>query len=269
VPPRHGGAAVGQDDGVQAQVRLLPHRQDAAPGRTPQMVGSEMASAPRPLANEGKRDYAAGVSEDSIDRTMPVVPAGGLAALWHEHRGELLRFLAARSDSPADAEDLLQELWLRVARASPGPIASPRAYLFRIANNIVLDQRRGQLRAMARDRAWLAEQGGDSAAEHRPDPALAPDDALAQRQEAEMLRAAIAKLPRGAAQVLRLFRLEGLTHGEIAAQLGISRSGVEKHLALAMRRLRDALSDCEDFAAAASLHGDGSRTGGKRQDQQP
>ena len=175
--------------------------------------------------------------------------ASGLAAIYGASRAELLRFLSARCGNAAEAEDLLQDLWMKLEGANPGPVANARAYLFRMANNLVLDRRRGQHRAMTRDRAWI---GGGTAIEERSDPALLADDALARRQEAEILGRAISALPAGAQRALQLYRFEELDQGEVARIMGISRSGVEKHLALAMRQLRAALADCGYFGAAAS-----------------
>jgi RNA polymerase sigma-70 factor (ECF subfamily) len=176
----------------------------------------------------------------------------GLIRLFDQHCAELRRFFAARSGVD-DAEDLLQDLWLRIASSSPGPLANGRAYLFRMANNLALDSIRTRQRAMARDRNWLAaEGGGDMAPEARPDTALPADDQIALRQETQLLERAIAALPPGAQRALRLYRLEGLSHAEVAQMMGISRSGVEKHLAVAMKHLRDALRDCGWFATAAS-----------------
>lgn len=178
---------------------------------------------------------------------------GGLGNLLSRHRAELSRFLVARCGDAAEAEDLLQELWIKVSAGTPGPVANGRAYLFRMANNLVLDQRRGRQRAMARDRTWLAsEGGGDEPPEDRPDPSVPADEAMVKRQEQAILRDAIAALPPGAARALRLHRLEGHNQAEVAVIMGISRSGVEKHLALAMKHLRNALSDCGLFATAAS-----------------
>ena len=79
----------------------------------------------------------------------------GLAALVSAHRADLRAFLSARCGDPAEADDLLQELWLKVAGLPSGPIANGRAYLFRVANNLVLDRVRARHRAMRRDRSWL------------------------------------------------------------------------------------------------------------------
>ena len=77
----------------------------------------------------------------------------GLATLLDAERAALLRFLAARCGDPAEAEDLLQELWLKIATAPTGPIANGRAYLFRIANNLVLDRARRRRRGVRRPHA--------------------------------------------------------------------------------------------------------------------
>jgi RNA polymerase sigma-70 factor (ECF subfamily) len=179
--------------------------------------------------------------------------SSGLVAVLQQHRGELLRFLAARCGDAAEAEDHLQELWLKASRYSSGPIADGRAYLFRMANNLVLDALRARQRAMRRDRHWLVEDGGtDAAPEDRADPSPPADETIVRGQEIALLRGAIAALPPGAREALRLFRIEGIPQAEIAEIMGISRSGVEKHLAVAMRHLRNSLVDCGSEGAAAS-----------------
>lgn len=185
----------------------------------------------------------------SIQPAKGEAAASGLAAIYAASRPELLRFLVARCGDKAEAEDLLQDLWLKLDRIVVGPVSNGRAYLFRMANNLVLDRRRAQHRAMARDRAWVGE---GAAIGERPDPAPLADEAMSASQEADVLSRAIANLPPGARRALQLYRFEGLGQGEVAATMGISRSGVEKHLALAMRQLRTALADCGYFGAAAS-----------------
>jgi RNA polymerase sigma-70 factor (ECF subfamily) len=184
--------------------------------------------------------------------------SSGLALLFDQHRAEILRFLRARSGDAGEAEDLAQELWIKIAAGTAGPIANGRSYLFRMANNLVLDQRRARHRAMARDKSWLGELGrGDQAPEFSPDPSPNAEEVLQQNEEARILGEAIAALPPGAARALRLHRLDGLPQAEVANIMGISRSGVEKHLVVALRHLRrillaEAHSDCGLFATTAS-----------------
>lgn len=171
--------------------------------------------------------------------------AGGLAALYLAYRSELLRFLVARTGSAAEAEDVLQEVWLRISAQRIGPVSHGRAYLYRVAQNLVLDRVRETRRRGARERDWsdiALDQRSDA-----PEPIVAgrADDALIQREDAGRLATAIAALPPGAGRAFRLHKIEGLSHAETAAQLGISRKGVEKHMAVAMAHLRRALIEGE------------------------
>lgn len=200
---------------------------------------------------------------------MPAAPPGGLAALFESHRREIARFLAARCGDADRAEDLMQDLWLKLASANPGPIANGRAYLFRMANNLMLDEVRGRRRAMARDHAYLGDAGGARQAEARPDPAPPADEVLAKEQDSALLARAIDALPPGAARALRLHRIDELDQGEVARRMGISRSGVEKHLATAMRHLRTALVDCGWYGSAASDFDDRKQREGISQEKSP
>lgn len=184
----------------------------------------------------------------------PQGPAKGLAGLFELHRGELQRFVSARCRDAALAEDLMQELWLRIASLNPGPIANGRAYLFRMANNLILDHQRSRQRAMARDRQWIDSAGAHGVAlDDRPDPAPLADEVLAREQENTALRQAISALPPRAQRALVLHRIEGLGQAEVAQIMEISRSGVEKHLALAIKVLRDELANCGFLPLAPSL----------------
>lgn len=170
--------------------------------------------------------------------------ATGLAALYRAHRAELLRFLVARTGDAAEAEDVVQELWLRLAAAPTGPIGNGRAYLFRMAHNLVLDRVRERTRRAARERRWSDDEHGPvPPAGEVADAHPTVEEEMVERDEAARLASAIAHLPDGARRVLRLHKIEGLSHGEVAARLGISKSGVEKHMAVAMKYLRRLLAD--------------------------
>lgn len=190
----------------------------------------------------------------------------GLAALYDQHRGELLRFLRARTGDPAEAEDVVQELWLRLRDVRPGPISNARAYLFQMANNLVLDRARERRRRSVRDRSWSEQSyplahGADGEIQ-AVDPGQTPEAELLQTEELRALESAIAGLPEGARRAFCLHRIHGLSHAEVATQLGISRSGVEKHIAVAMKHLRRALVDCGPGVAVASPAAD-SRPGAR------
>ncbi|MEO0062282.1 MAG: hypothetical protein RLZZ08_842 [Pseudomonadota bacterium] len=185
--------------------------------------------------------------------------AGGLAALVGVYRADLLAFLRARCGNAAEAEDVLQDMWLKLSDhatgGASGPVQNPRSYLFRTANNLVLDRVRARQRAMVRDHSWLVEgtvASGAAVMEDRPDPSIRADEALLVAEERQVLHRALDTLPPGARRALQLHRFDGHGQAEVAAIMGISRSGVEKHLATAMRHLRQALMDCGYFGPAAS-----------------
>lgn len=168
----------------------------------------------------------------------------GLQRIYRECRLDLRRFLVARTGSPEDADDVLQDLWVRLSGVSPGPVANGRAYLFRMAQNLVLDRLKLRRRSGARDHHWLRSEFGDGAVASEPvDQSRSVEQALIDREDVDRLAFAVAALPRGAARAFRLHKLDGLSHGEVAARLGISKSGVEKHMAVAMAHLRRSLTD--------------------------
>jgi len=168
----------------------------------------------------------------------------GLASVLDERRAELRRFLTARTGSEADADDLLSELWIKINAARPGPIANPTSYLFRMANNLVLDRLREARRRQRREREWTADQHGAQALSMEvADSDPSAEQLLVEEDEARQLASAITQLPAGAQRVLRMHKLEGLSHSEVAERLGISKSAVEKHMAVAMAHLRRSLGD--------------------------
>ncbi len=160
-----------------------------------------------------------------------------LLAAYLERRANLVRFLAARSGSLAVAEDLAQELYLKIAgRDRAAEVGAPAALLYRMALNLMLDRARGETRSAARDTAWRqvvrSEIGGVDVADEPP-----ADEAAASAQRLRQLIAAVADLPPQAGRAFRLHKLEGLSHAETARAMGLSVKAVEKHVSAALKAL--------------------------------
>lgn len=154
-----------------------------------------------------------------------------------ERRANLVRFFAARAGSRAAAEDLAQELYLKIAaRAEPLEAESPTALLYRMALNLMRDRARGEARAAARDADWRGATrttlGGEDVAEEPP-----ADEAAAARQRLRRLVDAVAELPPQMQRAFRLHKLEGLSHAETARVMGLSVKSVEKHVSAALKNL--------------------------------
>lgn len=164
-------------------------------------------------------------------------PVSGLEAIFAEMRPALVRRAAAMG-AGGDAEDVVQDVWLKL-RNVDGPVAAPHAYLLRMVYTAVLDRRRGLRRAAARDAAW-------SAPANLPEDAVAPADAERRLIAAQTLRAVEARLDAlgdPAAAIFRRHRIDGLTQRRIAEEFGMGLSTVEKHLRRAYAVLLDLQED--------------------------
>lgn len=159
-----------------------------------------------------------------------------LIAAYLRKRTDLLRFFTLRTGSAATAEDVVQDLFLKISEMeTPSDLRSPEAFLYRIGSNLMLDRAKQQRRQVARDHAWSQEGVGEGLEPIAQEPPA--DDAVAGRQRLERLMAGIDKLPPQVATAFRLHKFDGLTHGEVAARLGVSRSSVEKYIMTALKTL--------------------------------
>lgn len=160
-----------------------------------------------------------------------------LAQAVEAYYDELRSFVLRRTRSPSLADDVLQETWLRASTSGAAMPDNPRAYLYRMAGNLLIDHvRKHGTEAQAPAEIGLAERLAS------PDPA--PDAVVGARQELAILAQAVDELPAQCRRVFLLYRGQGLTMRQVALRLGISQKTVEKHIARAMvhcrQRMRDA-----------------------------
>jgi RNA polymerase sigma-70 factor (ECF subfamily) len=154
-----------------------------------------------------------------------------LLHVFQQHREELLAFLTARLRCPFMAQDLVQELFLKIFAAEPGAdIANGKAYVFRMAANLATDHHRRQARHTTLTAEIDRYLYGDETA---PSPER---QAMAQ-QELRDLIAAVERLSPRTRQVFKRNRFDGMTQREIAVELGISQTAVEKHIRKALGAL--------------------------------
>ena len=160
-----------------------------------------------------------------------------LLAEYLQRRDNLVRFLAARAGSMTAAEDLAQELYLRLAtRDRSAEVGNAGALLYRMAINLMLDRARGDARSAARDGAWRqlsrSDLGGVDISDDPP-----ADEAAASAQRLRQLVAAVGDLAPQMGRAFRLHKLEGLSHAETARAMGLSVKAVEKHVSAALKTL--------------------------------
>ena len=144
---------------------------------------------------------------------------------------ELVCFLNAKLGNRQVAEDVVHDAYLRVLeRSSDTPIEQPRAFLYRTALNLVIDDhRRNNLRQLESLDVLDNEERYFSPSPHQ---------SLDHSQRLELVQRALAELPRLCRDSFLLRKIDGLSHVQIAGQLGISRALVEKHIVNAMKHCR-------------------------------
>ena len=151
-----------------------------------------------------------------------------LKRLYLAHGRALQDYLTNKLRDPALAADLTHDAFLRIAeRSNAAAISNDRSYLFRTAHNLAVDH----IRLTERRRTDLADD------ERLPEiaqdgPPL--DEAVAARQMLARLHSVVADLPDRTRRIFVLAKIGGLTYAEVADQLGISESSVQKHLRMAL-----------------------------------
>jgi RNA polymerase sigma-70 factor (ECF subfamily) len=164
---------------------------------------------------------------------------GKLLTVYMSRRDDLLRFLRARTGSAEEAEDVLQDVYLRLcsmAQSTTARIVDPTAFLFKLCLNLSIDRRRADIRRERREQAF---QGVNLHFEHGEVIAdlPSPEESAAARLMLDRIRQAVDCMPPQQRRVFKLHKVEGLSHAEIAETLNMSRSGVEKHMIAALKRL--------------------------------
>ncbi len=146
-------------------------------------------------------------------------------------RRDLARYFRKRLTDASEVDDLVQEVFARVAaRDSQRPIGHLGGFVFGVAAHVLAD--RARRRFVRKADAHVEFDPGRHADED-----FDPHRVLAGRQELRGAIEALLALPLRTRRIFVLHRLEGRTSREVAQQLGISISAVEKHMVRAMQHL--------------------------------
>lgn len=154
-----------------------------------------------------------------------------LYSVFSDARGELERMLRRRVRDPHLAADLTQETFLRLQRitATLPDRNQARLYLFHIAKNLATDHRRKEGR-----RNELLEGVTALFEDYQP----TPEESTLAKDQMRVVEAALEELPKHCRDVLFMSRLLGMSHGEIASELKVSKSLVEKYVVKAALHCR-------------------------------
>lgn len=160
-----------------------------------------------------------------------------MIATFLQKRAELVRIFTPRLRSASAAEDLVQDIYLRLAALDADfAFENEEGYIFRVGSNLMLDRIKVRRRASLREQSWQSGQGEVIDGEQVADEA-GPEQRAAARERLGQILAVVDTLPPKCAQAFRLHKFDGLTHHEVAAAMGISISAVEKHVSAALKQL--------------------------------
>jgi RNA polymerase sigma factor (sigma-70 family) len=148
------------------------------------------------------------------------------------HQTEILRFLRARLQDQDAAQEVAQEIWIKLESRDLGAVEEPKGYLFTIANHAATDRRLSEARRRLRETAWVDVQPHAS---EFPD----AERVMLGRDRLAAVETCLATLPKRTASIFKAFRFRGIPRNAIAAAEGITVSAVEKHLTTAYRRIME------------------------------
>jgi RNA polymerase sigma-70 factor (ECF subfamily) len=173
----------------------------------------------------------------SVSATTPAV-APDSEAVWREFHEGLLGFISRRVPSREIAEDILQDVMLRIHRSAAGVQRAEAvgAWVYAITRNAITDHYRST--SMRRELATGSEIDSEAVEEPEADP---PD---VRGELAACIAPLLQRLSPSFREALTLTELEGLTQDEAAARVGLSLSGMKSRVQRARRQLKQVLVQC-------------------------
>ena len=169
------------------------------------------------------------MSNIPTDQKLPV------EHLWDQYSQRLLAFIRSRVGNTTEAEDILQEVFIRVHRhlCCQEQWNKPDGWFYQIARNLIIDHYRRRRETSELPEGLVAEPVEE---EENPEAILALS-----------LKEMIAALPEPYRQALILTEYQGLSQKQLAESQGISLSGAKSRVQRAREKLRDMLLGCCHF----------------------
>ncbi|HVK49795.1 MAG TPA: RNA polymerase sigma-70 factor [Pseudobacter sp.] len=173
---------------------------------------------------------------------MQLIAAGDTVAFhrlvdeyWKKVYGHAMSYMK----SPRNAQELTQDVFVKLwqQRAQLTDIEHFKSYLFILSRNQIISAIRKKLRETTLDEDFDI-----------PEDLSQPDRQLQYKEVVQWINKGIEALPPMRQQVFRMSRMQGMTHEEIAEQLGIARNTVKQHIVLALNSLREYLRQYTDIA---------------------
>lgn len=157
---------------------------------------------------------------------------------YQNSRSELLKYATAITGDRQQAEDILQDAWLRcTAAAVSEQIREPIRFLFRVVRNLALDYRRRR----TYEKRYINVEVDDRVIDNARAYEASPEDAAISTQEIRMLMTALSELDHRTRMAVEMHRFENAKLREIAETLGVSLTMAHNLVAEGLRHCRNHL----------------------------
>jgi RNA polymerase sigma-70 factor (ECF subfamily) len=164
--------------------------------------------------------------------------------IWQQIHHGLRAFIAKRVANEAEADDIVQEVWLKMQRGLDGLKDQNRliSWIYQIARHAIIDHYRAPGRRREMPAGLAADLEAHQSASTRT---TASEDSGQLRTElAGCLRPMVDRLSKDYREAVTLVELEGLTHQAAAKRLGLSVSGMKSRVQRGRKQLKQMLDDC-------------------------
>jgi RNA polymerase sigma factor (sigma-70 family) len=160
-----------------------------------------------------------------------------IARLFEEHNQNLLRFVTARLHSPQEAKEIAQEAYVRLLNLDePDSVSYMRAYLFRIAANLVVDRlKQRERRSELRNLAFFDEEVSSPP----------PESILNAHDELRLIQNAISELPPKCRKAFLLHKIHSISIKKTAEEMNLSTRMVRIYVARAVAFCKERLEQAE------------------------
>jgi len=181
-----------------------------------------------------------GVSDEELMLRYRDGEAGAFDALYQRHKGPVFRYLRRQTGNAAVAEELFQDVWIRLINARGDYVVKARftTWLYTIAHNRFLDH----VRTLGRAELTSFDDALETVVAFPAADPL-PEHALERKDLAGRLLAALDTLPAAQREAFLMQQEGGLTVEEIAQATGVERETAKSRLRYALAKLRETLKD--------------------------
>ncbi|WDI33236.1 RNA polymerase sigma factor [Hyphococcus flavus] len=179
---------------------------------------------------------------------MRIEQRSAIESAMRQNQQLLIQWLTKKIGDNEAARDVAQAVFMRVwAYSEKTDIENPRALIFKTANNLAINELKQRSRFFSRHVSSNDKDGAEPL-DQVANTAPSPEKQASLKQDVEIIMAAISSLPERSRKAFMLNRFDGLSYREIADQLDVSESSVEKYMIEALKRLRGSLRQSNEPA---------------------